>query len=351
MAAAECARLGGGFVVAERGQVVARVPMPLYGLLSEQPVDLLADDIGAAIEALRRPRLQASIAVPHARLHRPAGIHRQAQDFLCRSRRCLARRGRPAVRFVSAMETLDLGGVTVQRDHPVPMRDGVTLAADVYRPSGVREPLPVLLQRTPYNKRFAQTGVYQHPAWYARHGFVVVVQDTRGRFASEGAFEPYAREAEDGADTIGWAAALAQYHRTGRHLRLLLCRHEPDVDGPARSVHRSPAWRSAAPPAISTMAGRIAAAPCSSPSSCPGPSRRWRDRMQSAGTTSSTAERSATGRSMCRKPTSDRCAPGSNPATSPNSSPTGSSTNRATIIGRRWSAPHRIASWPFHAYI
>jgi adenine deaminase len=53
VAAAECARLGGGFVVAERGQVVARVPMPLYGLLSEQPVDRLAEEIGAAIEALR----------------------------------------------------------------------------------------------------------------------------------------------------------------------------------------------------------------------------------------------------------------------------------------------------------
>jgi len=106
------------------------------------------------------------------------------------------------------METLDLGGVTVQRDHPVPMRDGVTLAADLYCPNGVHEPLPVLLQRTPYNKRFAQTGVYQHPAWYARQGYVVVVQDTRGRFASEGDFVPYACEAEDGVDTIAWAAAL-----------------------------------------------------------------------------------------------------------------------------------------------
>ena len=53
VAAAECARLGGGFVVADNGQVVARVPMPLYGLLSEQPVDQLAEDIGSAIEALR----------------------------------------------------------------------------------------------------------------------------------------------------------------------------------------------------------------------------------------------------------------------------------------------------------
>src|SRR5262245_62870830 len=112
------------------------------------------------------------------------------------------------------MATLDLGGVTVQRDCPVRMRDGVVLTADIYSPSGSHAPRPVLIQRTPYNKLFAQTGVYQHPAGYARDGYVVVVQDTRGRFASGGDFEPYAREAEDGADTIGWAAALPD--TTGR---------------------------------------------------------------------------------------------------------------------------------------
>jgi adenine deaminase len=52
-AAAECARIGGGFVVANRGEVMARVAMPLYGLLSEKPVDRLAEDIASAIEALR----------------------------------------------------------------------------------------------------------------------------------------------------------------------------------------------------------------------------------------------------------------------------------------------------------
>ena len=64
---------------------------------------------------------------------------------------------------------------------------------------------PVLLQRTPYNKRSAQTGVYQHPAWYARRGYIVAVQDTRGRFASDGIFEPYRDEAHTGcADQLAW---------------------------------------------------------------------------------------------------------------------------------------------------
>lgn len=102
---------------------------------------------------------------------------------------------------------MDLGGVTVEYDLPVPMRDGTVLRADVYRPAGGGN-LPVLLQRTPYNKRFAQTGVYQHPAWYARRGYIVAVQDVRGRFASDGVFEPYRHEAPDGADTVDWAAAL-----------------------------------------------------------------------------------------------------------------------------------------------
>lgn len=53
VAAKEAARMGGGLVVAENGKVLASVPFPLYGLLSEEPVDKLADDINAAIAALR----------------------------------------------------------------------------------------------------------------------------------------------------------------------------------------------------------------------------------------------------------------------------------------------------------
>lgn len=101
----------------------------------------------------------------------------------------------------------DLGDVVLESDRPVPMPDGVVLRANIYRPARPGR-FPVLLQRTPYDKRFAQTVVYQHPAWYARQGYVVAVQDVRGRYKSEGKFNPYRSEAADGAATIRWAAEL-----------------------------------------------------------------------------------------------------------------------------------------------
>ena len=85
----------------------------------------------------------------------------------------------------------------------ISMRDGVKLCADIYRDQSASRS-PVLLMRTPYNKRRAETMVYAHPSWYARQGFAVVVQDVRGRFGSEGNFEPLLHEATDGADTIAW---------------------------------------------------------------------------------------------------------------------------------------------------
>ena len=60
------------------------------------------------------------------------------------------------------------------------MRDGATLVADVYRPRG-DGPWPVLLMRTAYGRDIASSLVYAHPAWFSRHGFIVVVQDVRGR--------------------------------------------------------------------------------------------------------------------------------------------------------------------------
>jgi uncharacterized protein len=97
--------------------------------------------------------------------------------------------------------------VRVERDIPVPMRDGTLLAADVYRPRG-GGPHPVILMRVPYDKTYAQTNTFRHPSWYAEQGYIVVVQDTRGRYRSDGEFEPFAHEADDGFDTVEWAAAL-----------------------------------------------------------------------------------------------------------------------------------------------
>jgi putative CocE/NonD family hydrolase len=92
--------------------------------------------------------------------------------------------------------------VTVQTNLRVKMRDGVSLVADVYRPK-VEGRFPVLLTRTPYNRKDPATGMY-----LASHGYVVVLQDTRGRFDSEGEFYPFRDEANDGYDTIEWAARL-----------------------------------------------------------------------------------------------------------------------------------------------
>ena len=90
-------------------------------------------------------------------------------------------------------------------------RDGVRLDADIYRPlmdDQSNEKLPVLLMRQPYGRAIASTVVYAHPQWYAARGYIVVIQDVRGRGTSEGEFELFAREKEDGADTINWAAQL-----------------------------------------------------------------------------------------------------------------------------------------------
>ena len=86
----------------------------------------------------------------------------------------------------------------------VPMRDGVTLIADVYRPREEGR-YPVLLERTPYDRHDPGRGIL-----LASHGYVVVLQDVRGRYASEGEFYPFRNEANDGYDTVEWAAALPQ---------------------------------------------------------------------------------------------------------------------------------------------
>ena len=87
------------------------------------------------------------------------------------------------------------------------LKDGVALAADVYRPAG-EGPWPVLLMRQPYGKEIASTVVLAHPSWYARHGYVVVVQDVRGMGASEGDFDCLRQELRDGAETVAWAKGL-----------------------------------------------------------------------------------------------------------------------------------------------
>jgi putative CocE/NonD family hydrolase len=87
------------------------------------------------------------------------------------------------------------------------MRDGTQLVADVYQPAG-EGPWPVLLMRTAYGRDIASSLVYAHPAWFARQGFLVVIQDVRGRGDSEGSYYPFRLERQDGFDSVQWAAGL-----------------------------------------------------------------------------------------------------------------------------------------------
>ncbi len=101
---------------------------------------------------------------------------------------------------VAAVEHYD---VAVERNVATKMRDGVTLRADIYRPK-TEGKFPVLLVRTPYDK----TGSMGFGLRGAARGYVVISQDVRGRFESEGEWYPFKHESQDGYDTIEWAAAL-----------------------------------------------------------------------------------------------------------------------------------------------
>jgi putative CocE/NonD family hydrolase len=84
------------------------------------------------------------------------------------------------------------------------MCDGVKLYADLYRP--VREGrFPVVIVRTPYGKQ--RDGIHQTKILFAQRGYAVLVQDTRGRYESKDAWDPFRNEAPDGCDTVEWAAS------------------------------------------------------------------------------------------------------------------------------------------------
>lgn len=104
----------------------------------------------------------------------------------------------------------------VERDVWIPMRDGVRMQTDIWRPAdGLRH--PILLQRTPYNRADSFATIVTagiEPLRAVAAGFVVVISDTRGRFGSEGFFEPFKHEALDGFDTVQWLAQ--QSYSNGR---------------------------------------------------------------------------------------------------------------------------------------
>lgn len=106
----------------------------------------------------------------------------------------------------STERTPEMNDIEIEFDVPVPMRDGTVLRADVYRPAG-EGAFPVLVTRHPYDKG-AFTEGFIDTKRVARAGYIVVHQDSRGRFTSDGEWLPWKYEREDGYDTIEWAAAL-----------------------------------------------------------------------------------------------------------------------------------------------
>jgi putative CocE/NonD family hydrolase len=105
--------------------------------------------------------------------------------------------------FATLAHAADQYAVTYERNVAVKMRDGITLRADIYRPKADGQ-FPVLLQRTPYDKN----GGVEFGLKAAAQGYVVIFEDVRGRYASEGDWYTFKNESNDGYDTVEWAAAL-----------------------------------------------------------------------------------------------------------------------------------------------
>ena len=123
-----------------------------------------------------------------------------------------------------------------QKNVMIPMRDGVSLAADVYRPGRDGKPspgrFPALLTRTPYNK----DGAAGEGRYYAERGYVVVANDVRGRYASEGKWRMIVDDPQDGFDVVEWIAQPGMVRRQGRDVR-----HQLPGRHPARAGRDEPA--------------------------------------------------------------------------------------------------------------
>jgi putative CocE/NonD family hydrolase len=89
----------------------------------------------------------------------------------------------------------------IERGVRVPLRDGIELSMDIYRPVGV-ERAPAILTRTPYKKEMLEL----QGNFYARRGYIYAAQDCRGCFGSSGCWDPMVNEAKDGYDTVEWLA-------------------------------------------------------------------------------------------------------------------------------------------------
>jgi uncharacterized protein len=145
----------------------------------------------------------------------------------------------------------------VERDIMVPMRDGTKLACDVYHPTAAGQTVPgafpVILERTPYGKgQTSRSEISRHhperpqsrqevAAFFVHHGYVVIYQDCRGRYGSEGTFEKYLTEATDGYDTCAWL------------VRQCWCNGRIGTMGLSYAAHTQMALASLNPPGLAAM--------------------------------------------------------------------------------------------------
>ena len=151
---------------------------------------------------------------------------------------------------------LEPNSVLIDRNVFVPMRDGVRLATDIYRPAGPGR-LPIILIRTPYSKDIRYAKRYAEPRFivqfFNQHGYAVAVQDTRGRFNSEGRFIASGGDAEDGYDTVDW---LARQAWSNARIGAYGCSYEGDVQVfMAREKH--PALKAMIPQASGSAVGSL----------------------------------------------------------------------------------------------
>lgn len=109
---------------------------------------------------------------------------------------------------ITHAQTADTSKVRLEESIMIPMRDGIRLSTDLYFPKGEDKNLPIILIRTPYNKKSYRDPSERDQAYmFASQGFVVAIQDSRGKFESEGIYSPPAgKEAEDGYDAVDWLA-------------------------------------------------------------------------------------------------------------------------------------------------
>jgi putative CocE/NonD family hydrolase len=148
-----------------------------------------------------------------SRLHRRAALTAALAVALATALTSVATAQTPAPK-ASAATTRAVPSSTActyhkREDVPARMRDGTVLRANVLTPTGAGE-YPVILMRLPYDKDKAQSTVYGDPGVYASHCYIVVVQDVRGQYKSDGFFYTFRNEARDGYDTVEWAARLPQ---------------------------------------------------------------------------------------------------------------------------------------------